>query len=293
MNNLLKKVKRKLIFINKPAGKPKTPLTPKAAGNTDIFLEGQNLLDQFRCLGSDLFRDYDRDTRVLVKVNLNSALAYPASVSMDMLETLVTSLSEIGIRNIVVADCSGITHLPTSEVIKIKGMKSLKIPGLKIKSFDYGKWYKVPIAGEYFSYIILPEAAFLADRIINLSNLKAHNLAGFSAATKNLVGFMHPKQRFELHKDHLIERTTEIPLAIMPDINIIDARKIFIEGGPDRGTVLNADTIIINSSLYYADRLAYELLVGKKSENDIHDLPKNYMDNPFFRHYDRINGSSI
>lgn len=293
MNNLLKKVKRKLIFINKPSGKPKAPLTPKVAGKTEILLKGQNLLHEFKCIGSDLLRDYDRDTKVLIKVNLNSALPYPASVSMEMLETVVASLEDRGVRDIVVADCSGITHLPTSDVIKTKKMKALKKPGLKIRSFDYVKWYKVPIPGEYFSHIILPEKAFKADRIINLSNLKAHNLAGFSAATKNLVGFMHPRQRFELHKDHLIERIAEIPLAIVPDINIIDARKIFVDGGPDKGTVCTADTIIINSSLYDADRLAYDLLVAKKTENDIHDLSENYMDNPFFRHYSKIHRGDI
>ncbi|MFO7612718.1 MAG: DUF362 domain-containing protein [Clostridia bacterium] len=290
MNDLMKKLKRKLIFINGPARGTRDPIIPSTSNDIEMLLEGQNLPHEFSHLAPDLFRDYDKNTNVLIKANLNSALPYPASVSMDMLETLFLALLERGVRHITVADCSGITHLPTSEVIKTKNLKIMENSCLKLSSFDYGKWFMVPIEGKYFKYILLPEKAFRADRIINLSNLKAHRLAGFSASIKNLVGFMHPMQRIELHRDHLAERIAEIPLAIVPDINIIDAREIFIDGGPDIGTVCTADTIIINSNLYEADKTAYELLIRKKSENNINDLPENYIDNPIFKHYCRMCG---
>lgn len=290
MNDLMRKIKRKLIFINGPARGSRNPIIPNTHKNIEMFLKGQNLLREFTRLAPALFRDYDKNTKVLIKVNLNSSLPYPASVSMDMLETLVLSLLERGVRFITVADCSGITHLPTSEVIKTKNLNVPEKNHMKIKSFDYGKWFTVPIKGKYFKHILLPKIAFQADRIINLSNLKAHSLAGFSASIKNLVGFMHPIQRIELHRDHLTERIAEIPLAITPDINIIDAREIFIDGGPDNGTVCTADAIIINNNLYEADKAAYELLIRKKSENNIHDLPENYIDNPIFKHYCRMCG---
>ncbi|MCJ7471676.1 MAG: DUF362 domain-containing protein, partial [Actinobacteria bacterium] len=124
----------------------------------------------------------------------------------------------------------------------------------------------------------------------NLSNLKSHSSAGFSSATKSLVGFMHPCQRFELHRDHLEEKIAELALAVQPDISIIDARSVFIDGGPDTGTVKKAKTIIVNSSLLEADLSAYSLLYSMKQKFKIKDLKKDPYENKFFRHFIRITG---
>lgn len=288
MNDLIKRVKRKMLLLSGNIKITRKPVIQINKIKTDIILEGDNLLGKFLGLGPKLFSNYNSTTKVLIKVNLNSALPYPASVSIEMLETLISSLKNNGVNKIVIADCSGLIHLPTSHVIKLKNLKKLMKDGVIIESFDFGKWFKVPIDGKLFKYILIPERAYWADKIINLSNLKSHSLAGFSGSIKNLVGFMHPVQRKELHKDHLVERIAEIPLAIIPDINIIDARKIFIDGGPDQGTVTQADQIIINSSLIEADKSAYNLLVQKKMKNNIHDLSLNYKDNLFFKSFNEL-----
>lgn len=285
------RIKRKLIYLNRLSisGKPRL-CNSENTGNL-LILTGKDVLDKFKESAGNFFSDYDEKTRVLIKVNLNSSNEYPASVSNEFLLVLVSLLREHGVSHICVSDCSGITHLPTSRVIKEKKMKeSLKGTGVGIKTFDYSVWAKIPITGKFFKHILLPNRIYGYDKIINLANLKSHQYAGFSAATKNLVGFMHPIQRGKLHKDHLCERTAELTLALEPDINIIDARKIFITGGPDTGLTVGADTIIIGTDLADTDYAAYSLLIDKKAENGISDLPQNHQEHPFFRHMDELKG---
>jgi len=102
------------------------------------------------------------------------------------------------------------------------------------------------------------------------------------------VGFMHPFQRIQLHKDHLQERIAELSMAVQPDISVIDARKIFIDGGPDFGKVAEAKTIIVNDDLFEADLAAYNLLFSVKNQNRIDDLDENPNNSIFFKHYSRI-----
>src|SRR4030042_2686777 len=143
-----------------------------------------------------IFSDFNPQTSVLVKINLNSSNPYPASTSSEMLDAVLQSLINLGVKKICIGDCSGLVSLPTRKVISRKGFDRFKKYGVKIKVFDYGKWVNVPIKGIYFKTLILSESIYKYDKIINLANLKSHHLAGFSFSTKLLVGFMHPFQRF-------------------------------------------------------------------------------------------------
>ena len=79
-------------------------------------------------------------------------------------------------------------------------------------------------------------------------------------------------------------------MAVEPDINIIDGRKIFIDGGPDKGRVVAADTIIINSDLMKADLKSYDLLFRFKKEYGLKDLDKDPYRDIFFKHFHKIKG---
>lgn len=261
---------------------PETP-TPVSA-----TFSGESAMETMLKNGKELFRNFKPSEKVLIKINLNSANPYPASTSGKMLELLLELLSSLGIRKISIADCSGLTHLPTRKVIKKKDFKFIKKYKTAVKSLDYGNWIEVPIEGEYFKHIVLSKYLYEFDKIINLANLKSHTLAGFSFATKSLVGFMHPKQRRSLHQDHLQQRIAEIALAVQPDLNIIDARKIFITGGPDTGEVFEAKSIIVDSDLLKADQGAYKLLFSAQQKSGIRQLPEDPYHNDFFIHFKKI-----
>ncbi|HPQ46509.1 MAG TPA: DUF362 domain-containing protein [Clostridia bacterium] len=293
MKNLFLRLQRK-ILLNLPVTKRQgQPILKNAGSHKKLVLKGPAALDDFNKEAHILFSDYDSSDRVLIKVNLNSGLPFPASVSLDMLKSLILLLNQLGIKNITVADCSGLTHLPTSKNMKTKELYSLRSNEISVRTFDFGRWRNVPVKGQYHKHIIIPEIAYKVDRIINLSNLKSHRLAGHSGPIKNLVGFMHPRQRYQLHEDHLVERIAEIPLALVPNINIVDARRIFVDGGPDYGKEVPADMIIAGTDLIDIESEAYNLLIDKRKQYNIAESKCKFEETLLFKHYSKIHGGSI
>ena len=292
MASLLERLERKIIIKNTFFIRNGAPRLPETKKSKKFSFTGDNALSDMLKSGNLIFSDFNPQTSVLVKINLNSSNPYPASTSSEMLDAILQSLINLGVKKICIGDCSGLVSLPTRKVISRKGLDHFKKYGVKIKVFDYGKWVNVPIKGIYFKSIILSESIYKYDKIINLANLKSHHVAGFSFSTKLLVGFMHPFQRIQLHKDHLEEKIAELSLAVQPDISIIDARSIFVDGGPDIGTVAEAKTIIVDNDLLDADLSAYNLLVLIKQQYGINDLDKNPHNCRFFKHFTEIKGNS-
>ena len=293
MKNIFTRLEKKLIIKNNLFIKKGAARLPENTSRVKLHFKGDNALAEFTNSADAVFSGFNPAHSVLVKINLNSANPYPASTSFEMLDVLIRSLIEFGVKNICIGDCSGIMHLPTRKIVSKKKLSYFKKYGAKIKVFDYGRWADVPINGVYFKNIILSGAIYHYDKIINLANLKSHCRSGFSFSTKSLVGFMHPAQRFILHRDHLEERIAEVSLAIKPDISIIDARSIFIDGGPDTGKVAEAKTIIVDNDLLEADLFAYNLLFYLKAQNKIKDISENPYDNTFFKHFLSINKNTL
>ena len=292
MASFLHRLERKFIIKNTFFIKNGVPRLPESTGRKKFYFTGDKALPDMAKSFNTIFEDFNSQTSVLIKLNLNSSKPYPASTSPEMLDSLIQCLIGRGVKKISIGDCSGLSWLPTRKVIKLKDFYSFKKYGVKVRVFDYGQWTSVPIKGIFFKNIILSDSVYKYDRIINLANLKSHHLAGFTFSTKLLVGFMHPFQRFELHKNHLEEKIAEISLAVQPDISIIDARSIFIDGGPDTGRVAEAKTIIIDNDLLEADLSAYNLLVSVKQEHGINDLDNNPYNSSFFKHFSEIKGNT-
>lgn len=292
MKNRINPLLRRIIIKNRYFVRIAPSRLSKNTHDICQILDGQNILEEMAELSTKIFKDYNKNTSVLIKVNLNSSLEYPSSLSMDILEALVSFLKTAGVKKIRISDCTALSRLPSKSIIKQKGLKSLQGKGVVIKPFDFGPWKKIKINGTHFKHILLPSIVFKYDRIINLSNLKTHRHAGFTAAAKNLVGFMHPYQRFELHSNNIEQRIAEISSAITPDLNIIDARKVFISGGPDFGEVFNANRIIIDSDLLRADIEAYKTLAAAQVSAGINGLDPDYKANPVISHLLKISEES-
>jgi uncharacterized protein (DUF362 family) len=235
---------------------------------------------QFRLL-------YPPASRVLIKINLNTADPYPASTSPEMLDGLLSFLQKQGLRNILVGDCSSVSCIPTRKVACKTGILDVvSSRGAEFVCFDQQKWRTVKVPGRHLNEISLPESLWQTDRLIYLANMKTHRLAGFSLGSKLAVGFMHPAERFSLHRDGCLEeRISEVALAVTPDLTIIDARLAFVTGGPDKGRIGEPGTILMSNQLMAADLKAYQLLFETKQKLD---CPEGLQPDPFtmaqFRH---------
>ncbi len=205
--------------------------------------------------------------KILIKINLNTAAPYPASTSPDTAVALVDFLRAKGIDDITVGDCSGNHSLPTIRTARRNGiLKALKGKAM-FAFFDREPWAEVSLEGSMLGKVTVPRRALEADRLINLANLKTHCHADFSFGLKLAVGFMHPMERYSLHRDNLREKIAEINLAVPADLTIIDGRKAFITGGPDRGEEVHGDVMLVGKNPLAVDMQAYRVLYALKKSH--------------------------
>lgn len=255
----------------KSIGKKRSIITIQGDDSAAIF-------HQMDALSEDIYQELSPEDRVLIKINLNTGLQFPASTDLEMLERVVYQLNHRGIRQITIGDCSSNSSLPTRAVMKEKRLiESLK-DRAKFSCFDEENWVRVKMDFQYLKDLVVPESVYDADKIIYLANVKTHRHADFSMGMKLAIGFMHPLQRIDLHASQLKEKVVEMCLAIQPDLIILDGRRPFIDGGPNKGVAVDGDRVIIGSSLLETDLVGYDYLYKLKKT---HNLIGTFKDNPF------------
>lgn len=216
--------------------------------------------------------------KVLLKYNLNTANPYPASVDPQMLRAVVDVLLNLGATEVSAGDCCTVSLIPTRNQIRKAGLAPALAGRAKLICFDDLPWVTVEVGSEYLNSITVPRVAVEAETIISLANLKTHYHAVMTGAIKLAVGFMHPLERYALHREHLQEKIAEINLAVQSDLYIMDARTVMITGGPDYGKTVNVDTILISNNPLALDLEAYKMLYTVKAE---HNCLDEFKEDPF------------
>jgi uncharacterized protein (DUF362 family) len=209
---------------------------------------------------------WDRSERILFKINLNTADAYPASTDPEFLSALLDAMRDEGYRNLLVGDCSSIGALPTRRVAAQTGITEALRDRAQLICFDNEPWVRLTIGGKYLSSAVVPKIVFQIDRIIHLANMKTHCLADFSFGMKLGVGYMHPLERRELHREYLHEKVSELALAVQPDLTVIDGQKAFVCGGPVNGRVEKAGVVLWGENPLAVDVETYRRLYALKKE---------------------------
>ena len=108
--------------------------------------------------------------------------------------------------------------------------------------------------------------------------MKTHRLARFSLSLKLAVGFMHPGERRALHLRNLEHKVAELNLVWQPDLIIMDGRKAFISGGPEKGELVEPGVILASGDQVAIDVEALKILGSYKAKNrlmpDPYDSPQ-------------------
>lgn len=257
------------------------PIVIKTAGST-ASIPWDQLMDSLDRAASGLF---EPGQRILIKVNLNTADPYPASTDPGFLSGFLQCLHIRGLTDILVGDCASLSAVPTRRVARQVGLPDAVKNLASLVYFDEMDWIEIPVAGRYLSKVTVPRIVSEVDRIVSLSNLKTHFLAGYTMALKSLVGFMHPVERREMHQSHLHQKLVEIGLAVMPDLNIIDGRTAFISGGPARGRTADANIVILGTHPAAVDMEAYLELYHLKEQYHCRDqFVPNPLEMPQLKH---------
>ncbi len=240
-------------------------LVSKVTAGTDINASVQKSLTSLGRLEQVI----GRGDRVLVKPNFNSPDPYPGSTDLAFLSAVLELLLEAGAK-VIVGESSGGIWRPTRRVLHKLGLSDLVWHlGVKLIAFedDANDWVKVRIGGDYLDTVTVPRSAYEADTIVYLPCMKTHNLARFSGALKLAVGFMHPGERRALHARFLEQKVAEISLCWQPNLIIMDGRKAFVSGGPDKGQLAEPGLLLASEDLIAIDVEAMKVILAYEAKN--------------------------
>ncbi len=212
--------------------------------------------------------------RVLLKPNFNSPDPYPGSTDLAFLSAVIELLLDAG-AVVTIGESSGGIWRPTRKVFDKLGVTEMaRRLNVELIAFEdrTDDWVRVRVDGDYLDVITVPRSVYKADKIVYLPCMKTHNLARFSGALKLAVGFMHPGERRALHARHLEQKVAEISLCWRPDLIIMDGRKAFVAGGPDKGHLVEPGLLLASADLVAIDVEAMKVLMGYGVKNRLgHD----------------------
>jgi uncharacterized protein (DUF362 family) len=268
------------LFDSKPTGVPVMPPKPRAMNPwykdnralvAKVRAEGdlRTALTKVISLLGALPQAISRGDRVLVKPNFNSPDPFPASTDLEFLRVVVEMLLEIG-AIVTVGESSGGMWRPSRNVFRKVGVYQLvRELGIELVAFEDkpADWVKVKVNGDYLSTVTMPRSAYEADKLVYLPCMKTHTLAMYSGALKLAFGFVHPGERRAFHLSHLQEKIAEVSLCWQPQLIIMDGRRAFVAGGPDKGRLAEPGLILASGDLIATDIEAMKVLIAHGAEN--------------------------
>ncbi len=228
-------------------------------------------IDKAIALLGHLGQAINRGDRVLVKPNFNSPDPFPGSTDPVFLRAVLELLLEAGAR-VTVGESSGGIWRPSRNVFRKLGIFELAHHlGVELVAFEdkADDWVRIKIDGDYLKAVSMPRSAYEADKIVYLPCMKTHNIARFSGDLKLAVGFMHPGERRALHARYLEQKVAEISLCWQPNLIVMDGRKAFVSGGPDKGQLAEPRLVLASGDLVAIDVEAMKVLLTYEAKNKL------------------------
>ncbi len=230
-----------------------------AVGGEDvksIVREAVSLIGGFHKIGV-------RNKTVLVKPNVVSSRKNPTTTNPEVVRAVVSLLYEEGASKVYVGDMSALRTLPTSKNMRKTGIgKAAAEAGAQVLFLEDYDYKTVALSkARYIKEVAVSDWIFKVDRIINLPVIKTHRSAQYSICMKNLVGTTHVSQRpYLVDMKHWEEVVAEINLAYRPDLNIVDATTIMVQGGPWKGLERRTNCVIASGDRIAADIVGLGLI---------------------------------
>ena len=206
---------------------------------------------------------------VVLKPNFNSADAAPGSTHNDTLRTLIIKLREMGATRITLAERSGPGD-STRRVMEKKGVldmaKELGFDIVNLEELGAEGWVHVkPENSHWRDGFLFPRVYREAECVVQTCCLKTHAFGGhFTLSLKNSVGTV-PRAGYpymqELHSSqYQRQMIAEINTAYSPDIILLDGVEAFIDGGPARGTMVDAGVMLAGNDRVAIDAVGVAVL---------------------------------
>ena len=195
---------------------------------------------------------------ILLKPNYNTADPYPGSSDPEFIKAVIDMLYESGAGKVIVGERTAFLH--SRKVLEQAGIvKVAEEAGAEVRVFGKDGWHaifdrkgwrrtKVP-GGQYLHKVSLAKEATEIDKIVYVPLIKTHHAAEFTGSIKLSMGFVKPFfDQITFHARHLQEKLAELSLVVKPDLIIMDARKVFITGGPAKGELREPNLILASGN---------------------------------------------
>jgi uncharacterized protein (DUF362 family) len=220
-------------------------------------------------LGQQEFR---RKT-IYLKASFNSADHFPATTDLETLSGVARYLRESNCDRLILVERSGMGI--TGEVWKKLEVppvaKHLEIALLALEDIPADEWRREAIAGSHWSRgVEVPNFLSSEACVVQICNLKTHRFGGhFSASLKNSVGLIakhaHTATPYnymrELHSSpEQRSMIAEINQLYQTSLIVMDASRVFIDGGPEQGDLGYPEVIVASKDRVAVDAIGVALL---------------------------------
>ena len=206
---------------------------------------------------------------VVLKPNFNSADLAPGSTHLDTLRSLVLSLKDMGARSITVAERSGPGD-PTRVVMEKKGVLALsKQLGFALVNLEemapHGWMHFVPDSSHWTNGFMFPVIYNNAECVVSTCCLKTHSFGGhFTLSLKLAVGLVpriNQPYMQEMHgSPYQRQMIAELNTAYSPSLIVLDGVDAFVDGGPARGTRVEAGVMLAGTDRIAIDAVGVSIL---------------------------------
>ena len=206
---------------------------------------------------------------IVLKPNFNSADPTPGSTHIDTLRSLISNIKEMGAKRITLAERSGPGD-PTQTVLQKRGVvalsEELDFEIVNLQEMGANGWVHVNPKGSHWrNGFHFPRIFLEAESIVQTCCLKTHAYGGhFTLSLKNSVG-MVPRDGYpymqELHSSpnqRLL--IAEINTVYSTDLVVLDGVEAFVNGGPMRGTRMDANVILAGNDRVAIDAIGVAIL---------------------------------
>lgn len=198
----------------------------------------------------------EKGDTVLLKPNYNTAHPYPGSSDPEFIKAIIEILYEAGAEKVILGERTAFLHsrkvLEQAGIVEVAEGSGAEIrvfgkDGWRV-IFDRKGWRRVKVSGgQYLRKVSLAKETLEIEKIVYAPLIKTHHAADFTGSIKLAMGFVKPFfDQITFHTRYLREKLAELCLLIKPDLIIMDARKVFIRGGPAKGE-LRAPNLILAS----------------------------------------------
>ena len=195
---------------------------------------------------------------ILLKPNYNTADPFPGSSDPEFIKAVIAMLYEAGARKVILGERTAFLH--SRKVLEQAGIvKVAEEAGAEVRvfgkdgwsaMFDRKGWRCIKVSGgQYLRSVSIAREALEIDKIVYAPLIKTHHAADFTGAIKLSMGSVKPFfDQIAFHVRHLQEKLAELSLVAKPDLIIMDARKVFITGGPAKGELREPNLILASGN---------------------------------------------